>query len=269
MRFLVFMLWCSSVWGQPQLPSLFQSAAKQWLNGEKANTPLDHSIQQLLQEHRIRPAWLAERLAHLRDVPLAINPLASLTFPALALHAVKLTVLEASDDWMKDDLYCYFFVTDGVATTGKVTSIYRGLAAEESKLFKLEDRVLYPLDGSLSKAPQNHLILDYGIIESDGDDIRDLRKLTAVIIDLAAAVYASQDPQMGVIAQQLRVEVKALADALLATENDDELVTSTWVLDQATIDRLSAQTYVDIHRVHRHNNFFDTWKYRLSLRLVQ
>lgn len=35
------------------------------------------------------------------------------------------------------------------------------------------------------KVSDNKIIIDYGIIESDGEDIKGLQKLSAIIIDLA------------------------------------------------------------------------------------
>jgi hypothetical protein len=190
--------------------------------------------------------------------------------PELALHAFGFDVIEESDDFFNDDIYCYFFVTDGVIPTGKVTSIYKGLDEGETFFFNEVDRAIYPLLGAPSKKPDNHLIIDYGIIESDGDDIKDLQKLSSIIIDIAIAVYTQVDPQNGQVLANLRKEVKALADLLLSMNNDDRLANGSFGYTNAELTEiLKERTYVEFKKVHKKESQFDDWEYHLRFRLIR
>ncbi len=190
--------------------------------------------------------------------------------PELALHAFGFDVVEESDDFFNDDIYCYFFVTDGVIPTGKVTSIYKGLDEGETFFFNEVDRAIYPLLGVPAKAPDNHLIIDYGIIESDGDDIKDLQKLSSIIIDIAISVYSQIDPEHAQVIVNLRKEVKALADLLLSLNNDDRLANGSFGY---TTDELSEilreHSYVEFKKVHKKESRFDDWEYHLRFRLLR
>lgn len=190
--------------------------------------------------------------------------------PELALHAFGFDVVEESDDFFNDDIYCYFFVTDGVIPTGKVTGIYKGLDQGETFFFNEVDRAIYPLLGVPAKSPENHLIIDYGIIESDGDDIKDLQKLSSIIIDIAIAVYSSVDPQNGQVLANLRKEVKALADLLLSMNNDDRLANGSFGYTTTELSEiLREQTYVEFKKVHKKESNFDDWEYHLRFRLIR
>lgn len=190
--------------------------------------------------------------------------------PEIAVHAFKLKVVEENDDWLKDDLYAYFFVTDGVIPTGKVTSIYKGLSQGQSFFFNEVDRAIFPLVGVPAKKPENHLIIDYGIIESDGDDIKDLQKLSSIIIDIAIAVYTSYDPQNAQIMINLRKEVKALADLLIGLNNDDRLVTGTLGYNVKKLEEmLRNESYVEVTRRHHSAAELKNFDYRLSFRILR
>jgi hypothetical protein len=190
--------------------------------------------------------------------------------PEIAVHAFKFKVQEASDNWFKDDIYAYFFITDGVIPTGKVTSIYKGLSNGQSFFFNEIDRAIFPLVGITAKRPENHLIIDYGIVESDGDDIKELQALSSIIIDIAIAVYASYDPQNAQILINLRKEVKALAEMLLGLNNDDRLVTSTLAYKSNQIEEmLKNESYVEITRKHHSKAALNSWEYDLSFRFIR
>ena len=190
--------------------------------------------------------------------------------PELALHAFGFDVVEESDDFFNDDIYCYFFITDGVIPTGKVTAIYKGLDEGETFFFNEVDRAIYPLIGVPAKSPENHLIIDYGIIESDGDDIKDLQKLSSIIIDIAIAVYSSVDPENGQVLANLRKEVKALADLLLSMNNDDRLANGSFGYTSAELaEILRERTYVEFKKTHKKESQFDNWEYHLRFRLLR
>lgn len=190
--------------------------------------------------------------------------------PEVALHAIKIDVIEMSDDFFKDDIYAYFFVTDGVIPTGKVTSIYKGIGAGEGFFFNEIDRAIFPLLGAPAKTPDNHLIVDYGIIESDGDDIKEMQKLSSIIIDIAIAVYSAYDPQSAQILVNLRKEIKALAEMLLSLNHDDRLVTGSFGYKTSELEEiLSERSFVEFKKNHKKSSTFDNWEYDLHFRLLR
>lgn len=242
-----------------------------------------NAIIRIFTKKRITPEMVAPYLSYLEDkqsFPLPKddrfdkwirNPKTSkVEVPELALHAFGFDVIEESDDFWNDDIYCYFFITDGVIPTGKVTSIYKGLDEGETFFFNEIDRAIYPLVGVPAKSPENHLIVDYGIIESDGDDIKDLQKLSSIIIDIAIAVYTEIDPQNGQVLANLRKEVKALADLLLSLNNDDRLANGSFGYTTAELaEILKERTYVEFKKVHKKESRFDNWEYHLRFRLLR
>lgn len=188
--------------------------------------------------------------------------------PEVALHAVKFDVVKSSE-WLKDDIYVYFFVTDGVIPTGKVSSIYKGVASGQAFFFNEVDRAIFPLQGISAKKPHNHLIVDYGVIESDGDDIKELQKLSAIIIDIAIAVYSSYDPTNAEIIVKLRKEIKALADMLLTLNSDDRLVTSSFGFKNSELNSyFGDETYIGFTKNHKSTSG-KRWEYDLYFRLLK
>lgn len=190
--------------------------------------------------------------------------------PEIAVHAFRFKAEDISDEWLKDDVYAYFFITDGVIPTGKVTSIYKGIGRGQSFFFNEIDRAIFPLIGVQAKKPENHLIIDYGIIESDGDDIKEMQKLSSIIIDIAIAVYSSYDPQNAQILINLRKEIKALAELLLSMNNDDRLVTGTVAYKTAELEEmLRHESYVEIVKQHDGGSDFSKWDYKLYFRFLK
>jgi hypothetical protein len=188
--------------------------------------------------------------------------------PAVSLQALKIDVVKSSQ--MSDDVYAYFFVTDGVMPTGKVTSIYKGVSSGESFFFNPIDRAIFPLIGVPAKTPSNHLIIDYGIIESDGDDIAKLQKLSSIIIDLAIAVYTTQDPANGAKVANLRKEIKLLAEYILSQNNDDRLITDSFGFQTEEIaGLLSNKTYHEFKKNYKYESTFYWWEYNVHFRLLK
>jgi hypothetical protein len=187
----------------------------------------------------------------------------------VALHAFRIKVTDSSDLW-GDDLYGYFFVTDGVVPSGRVTEIYRGLRSGESFFLNEKDRVLFPVGVPGGRAPSQHLIVDYGIVESDGDDIRRLQQLTGIIVDLALAVYAAQKPQESSELMNLRREIKTLAHFLCSLNDDDRLIASSFGYKASEIDAiLSTTSYVEFKRKHKQKSLLESWEYNVYFRLLR
>lgn len=189
-------------------------------------------------------------------------------YPPLALHAHKFLVAEESDDVTNDDIYVSFFITDGHIPTAKVSSIYRGLDEGESFLFNLEDRILYPLSGGL-RIPRGHLIVDYMIIESDGDDISEMKRISGFITDLAIEFYKRKYGDDSGLSQ-LREEVRALSEALLDLDHDDRLVTASWAPTALEVQHLLEQmSYADVTHTHKESSPWGDFKYKMTFRIIR
>lgn len=190
--------------------------------------------------------------------------------PEVSVHGYKMKVTEESDDYFNDDIYVFYFITDGVIPTGKVSSIYKGINQGQSFNFNEVDRVIFPLSGIPAKKPHNHLIVDYGILESDGDDITELQKLSSIIIDIAISVYNNYDPENAEIIVKLRQEVKSLAQMLIGLNNDDRLATGSFGLKNSQIKQmLEKESYVEFSKHHHSKASFDSWDYEIYFRLLR
>ena len=236
-------------------------------------------ILKLLKDHQVLPIHLRELTQKKHLLPKLLPSLSYEQWgrpklkegpvPEIALHAVKFKVVEESDDALNDDLYMYFFVTDGVVPTGKVTSIYKGNDEGDAFFFNEIDRQLFP-QGMAAKRPAQHLIIDYGIIESDGDDIRKWQALSGVILDLAISVYQNPGDLKGIKLEDLRKEVKALSEVILGINHDDRLVTGTMAFQGDELaSMLENQSYVEFKQKHRKSSTFDDFKYEILFRLIR
>ena len=266
----LFCLLSSSV--QARESQLFPIVQEAFAWGKKS-APMRPTVAvawRLLQREKLMGEW-SQKFLGLKSpqLPLVVLPKKEV-LPKISLQALRLDVIEPSDDFLKDNLYCYFFMTDGTVPTGKVTDIYKGLSAGESVFFSPLDRPLFPLQAGAAQSPRATLLVDYGIIESDGDDIKKMQQLTGLIAELAVAVYAMLEPEEAAQWGSLRQEMVALAQAVTGLNQDDRLALGTLVLDSATIERtLGSRGFGDISKVHHSGAFLNKWRYRLSWRLLK
>jgi hypothetical protein len=285
---LVGLLLANSLWAETsQIIPVFIEASKIYLSSDaKAQNflfirPDIRAALEILSKSEIDPSILEKRLLNMpKSLGLReddefdqwiMNPQKiMLETPELAVHALKFKVIEESDDWFNDDIYMYFFVTDGVIPTGKVTSIYKGVGHGQSFFFDEIDRAIFPLLGVSAKRPENHLIIDYGIMESDGDDIKELHKLSGIIIDIALAVYAAQDSQHAETVVNLRKEIKALAQMLLSTDSDDRLASGSLGYKVLELEQLlKDKSYTEVTQKHKGGGDLNRWKYQLTFRFLR
>ncbi len=264
---------------------VFLEAARLHVEGVKSSSihrPQIQAVLQVLREKNVDPDLLAPLLTSTKGQRSFTLPRPDQfdawkkaekfegEVPEVSLHAFKMDVIKRSEIMFKDDIYVYFFVTDGVIPTGKVSSIYKGVNSGDSFFLNEIDRAIFPLVGIPAKRPDSHLIVDYGIIESDGDDIKKLQKLSSIIIDIAIAVYGSYDPQSAEILIKLRQEIKALADLLIGLNSDDRLVTSSFGFKAKEIaDLLRKESYVEFKQKHSKDETFDSFEYHLNFRLLR
>jgi hypothetical protein len=190
-------------------------------------------------------------------------------YPPMALHAHKFLVVEESDDVTNDDIYVSFFITDGNVPTGKVTSVYRGLDEGDSFFFTLVDRVLFPVTDPEMKRPRGHLIIDYMIIESDGDDISELRRISSFITELAIEFYKRKYGSEDELSL-LREEVRALSEALLNLNHDDRLVSATWAPGPEEVNELLRwSSFAEVTKTHKESSPWGDFKYKITFRLIR
>jgi hypothetical protein len=231
-----------------------------------------------LTAHGVDPDFIARRLAKAqnlaahRDVRIEhLPPVAPRLTEAepVALHAYKFDVDEEYDDASNDDVYCYFVTTHDDKVWGKATSIYRGMDEGTSFFFLPEDRGLFGPKGD-KLTPVNHTIVDYGIIESDGDDIAQLKKVSDVIVDLAVKALDVYDPEAGAAAEAARAEVQNLLHLVIEMDDDDHLVTDSLYFTPDSMQRmLGPATFTEISRRYDKDTAFTHFTYRLHFRLMR
>lgn len=201
----------------------------------------------------------------------------SFASPPIAIHAYKIDIINPEDDIFGDNLYCYFFVTDGVIPSGRVTSIYKSSGSGDSIFLDNEDRIVYPLVRTSSAAYRHgriinkQLIIDLGIVESDGDEIENLQKISSSIVGLATAVYAITHRGTTRAMAMLHREIKNLSDALIKLDHDDRLITDTIILPAEKIssyftDGSNIAEFVKSYK-GKHNN--SKWEYLLHFRMLK
>lgn len=237
-----------------------------------------------LAAHGVDPQMLAKRLgkARLR----ARNPFAryeTVTVEHLpdarpvdragsepfALHATKMSVLEDYDDTTNDDIYCYFITTHDDQVWGKATSIYRGMDEGDSFFFLAEDRGLFGPKGD-KLVPENHTIVDFGIVESDGEDITQLKKISDAIVDLAMVALEIYNPEAGAAAAQARAEVQNLLHLVIEMDDDDHLVTdSLYFTPDSMRSMLSNETFSEIDRTYDSETALTHFAYTIRFRLLR
>lgn len=190
--------------------------------------------------------------------------------PEVALHAYKLDVHAQAGTFFKDDIYTYFFVTDGVIPTGKVTSVYKGVGSGKGFFFSETDRSIFPVPGMVAKKPHGHLIVDYGVIKFNGDNVKEMQKISSVIIDIAIAVYQAYDPENSEIIVNLRKEIKALTEILIGLKKDDRLATGSFGYKNSEISELLKEdSYLEFSKIHSGTNANKKWEYEVFFRLLR
>jgi len=277
---------CFSIWGSDKslvLPP-FLNAMHKYVDPsvKKELSTVEQKIKILLEKRKINKTLLQKILQKKLKNTLYLLPSddradkiikkswknKATSFP-IALQSFKMDIIEEEDDVFNDDIYCYYFITEGVIPTGKTTSIYRGLDQGNSFFFNETDRAIFPLHGIPSKVPKNHLIIDYGIVESDSQDIEELKKITAVILDIALLVYTATNPGASPYLPNLRKEVKKLSEYLLNLDDDDRLVTHTISFTSEEIQELlSNRTFYEFSKTHQGKHWYSKWKYRLHFRFL-
>tara|TARA_B100000029_G_scaffold145370_1_gene140563 strand:+ start:2832 stop:3950 length:1119 start_codon:yes stop_codon:yes gene_type:complete len=201
------------------------------------------------------------------------NRTEKLKMPRMALHAYQMEVIEEKDDFLKDDIYFFFYTTDGATTTGRVSEIYKGLSAGQSFFLSAQDRVIFPTADLGYATPYRHLIVDFSIIESEGDDIKEMQKMSEAIIPLAAAAYGLYTGDMSTVLAStasvtLRKEVGKLSKSLIALNNDDRLVNESLTYTPRKLKNVFLdEDFFEFSKIYSGTTPMSTWKYKLNFRM--
>jgi hypothetical protein len=188
----------------------------------------------------------------------------------VAIHLSKIQLINPVDDFSGDDLYAFYFVTDGHLSSGRVTGIYSGLRTHHTFFFNQVDRVIYPIASVGAKKPIGPLIVDFGLIESDGDNIQDLQKISSAILDMAT-VAVNHTAGLGVKrANELRKEVKNLSAALLSVNNDDRLIYKTYIFDRDYLENVfKNKPMVEQKENFKGKHLLSQWEYEIYFRFFK
>lgn len=220
--FFVFLLTVSFKSHALVLAPLIAQELESICDGNKPNTELSHKVSLLnLSAKRCRGF---KQDTH--SINLSTQMIIKGATQALHLHLPRLDVIEEEDDFFNDDLYMWFVITrDGIPSV-KVTKIYKGLDEGQTLMFDHEDRVI-------SNLPfYQHMVVDFGIVESDGDDIREMQRLSRSALELVVIALAQFDPELRAqISAQLKEEVAKVMELILGLDHDDRLVTGSMLLD--------------------------------------
>ena len=198
-----------------------------------------------------------------------------LEMPRMSLHAYQMEVLDEKDEFLKDDIYFFFYTTDGALTTGKVSEVYKGLSQGKSFFLSAQDRVIFPTADIGYATPYKHLIVDYSIIESDGDDIKEMQKLSQAIVPLAAAAYGLYSGNLGSVMASgasvaLRKEVGKLSNSLIALNNDDRLVNESLMYTPKKLENVFLdEDLIEFSKFYKGQDGFHYWQYKLNFRMFK
>jgi len=188
---------------------------------------------------------------------------------AAALHAVRIDVEEDYDDIANDNLFVYFITTHGDLIWGRTTATYENLDEAESAFLAPDDRAIFGPRGEKLMI-QGPLLVDIGIVESDGDDLSELKKLSTVIMDLAAIAIAAAAPEAAASAALARAETKNLLRAIIELDDDDRLATGTIIFSEAEIGKLLGRRSVhEFHRRFKKKTFWTRFSYRVNFRFMK
>lgn len=164
------------------------------------------------------------------------------------LVANKFSVIEDYDDFFNDDIYCYFISSYNGVYSLKLTNTYRGLDEGDSFFFLPDDRKLISIDNF-----KNEAILDFGIIEADGEDIKELKKIIGVARDIAIQIGSNSVEYFNV--------VKLLFESVAHLKHDTRLVTDTIIIKKS-----ESKTITEYEYIYKGDRNFSDYKYVINFR---
>ena len=206
---------------------MVQDSLKGFCNGEKARSDLDKKIFKLKPSKRRCHFFYNTRVHQ----PKSIQKIKT-SKNLVHLHLPSLKVIEEEDDFFNDDIYMWFVITiDGIPYT-KVTKVYKGLGEGQTLQFDGEDRVISNLHF------KRNAIIDWGIVESDGDDISEMQRLSQHALEIVyLAMNQQNDPNNPSRIELLKNQTAKVMELLLGLDHDDRLTSGTLILDSNTTQR--------------------------------
>lgn len=168
----------------------------------------------------------------------------------VSIHLNKLKVIEDYDDLINDDIYLYVITTIANKIHLKLTNVYRGLDEGDSFYFFPDDRIL-ARNIDLRKGP---VIIDFGIIEADGEDINILKQL---ISDLSLVT-----PIGGVLSSQYAQAIKVFFHAVANLKDDTRLVTDTIVIQKGQLKSFEEHEFI-----YSGERYWSEYKYLVNFRI--
>lgn len=168
----------------------------------------------------------------------------------VSIHLNKFKVIEDYDDFMNDDIYLYVITTIGNQVSLNLTNVYRGLDEGDSFYFFPSDRVL-ATEVELSKSP---VIVDFGIIEADGEDIIILKQLISDLVAIA--------PAGDLLNPRYLQAIKAFFYAVANLKDDTRLVTDTIVIQKG-----EDKNFEEYDFIYSGERYWSDYKYLVNFRI--
>lgn len=262
MKYVLFfiILICQTVQAKSLSQTIFESLTH-YCQGGKSQSLLDKKI------HYLKPS--VKRCRHLSNLKrgqrrqliqnqkLKANSL-------VHLHLPQLKVIEEEDDFLNDDLYMWFVITiDGIPYT-KITKIYKELDEGQVLLFDAEDRVINNLQF------KRNAIIDWGIVESDGDDISEMQRLSRHALELVTlALNQLDEPTRASRIELLKDQTAKVLTLLLGLDHDDRLTSGTLILDSSTTHHVWQNAgFYEFSQDYMGEHLNSHWHYQLLWRFL-
>ena len=229
MKFLLFLLLFIKSAQALTISAVVHQSLINYCNGAKANSPLETRIFKLKPSSKRCTSFKAS----LPKQPKSIFEFkTSKSISLVHLHLPSLKVIEEEDDFFNDDIYMWFVITiDGIPYT-KITKIYRGLDEGQTLQFDAEDRIINNLQY------RRKAIIDWGIVESDGDDISEMQRLSRHALELVYLALNQQDDANNPSRiERLKDQTVKVMELLLGLDHDDRLTSGTLILDSSSTQR--------------------------------
>jgi hypothetical protein len=185
----------------------------------------------------------------------------------MSVQAAKLEVIDEYDDLMNDDIYMHFVISYQDMVWGKVTGLYRNLNQGDLVIFAPEDRHLFGPDEKFI-SPESDITIDFGITESDNEDIAELQQLSDTIVALVYEALRTYYPQTSSLLDRIRDETQNLLRMLISMNEDDRLVTDSITLKISDLALMSREPMHHITRAYEEQTFWTRFNYRTQFRVL-
>jgi hypothetical protein len=170
----------------------------------------------------------------------------------VSIHLNKFKVIEDYDDFMNDDIYLYVITTIGNKVSLNLTNVYRGLDEGDSFYFFPSDRILAS-EVELSKST---VIVDFGVIEADGEDIIILKQLISDLVEIA--------PAGDLLDSRYLQAIKAFFYAVANLKDDTRLITDTIIIQKG-----EGKSFEEYDFIYSGERYWSDYKYLVNFRIFK